>query len=191
MDLKEAIKTRRSVRRFKPDPVPKEKLEQILGLAIWAPSAMNMQNWEFIVLKGKKVDQLREIAPKAFENHVKKDLEKVYSKYPQVIKATGKYFSNLGNAPVAICVYRGDTVEGLIPDIESVAAATQNLILAAHYYGLGACWMTGILPLADDIDKVTGETEKELQAIVTLGYPDMEPQAPPRKQGRIKWIGWD
>ncbi|MBN2542271.1 nitroreductase family protein [bacterium] len=191
MTFEEVLETRRSVRRFKPDPVPAEKLEHILDLAAWAPSAMNSQNWKFIVIKGEKVEQIRGISSRAFKEHVKKELEKVFEKYPQVIEATGKYFKTLGNAPVVICVYRGETVEGLIPDVESVAAATQNLVLAAHSTGLAACWMTGILPLADEINKVTGETGMALQAIVTIGYSAMEAQPPKRKKGRIEWIGWD
>ncbi len=50
MELYEAIKGRRSIRRFKPDPVPKEVLDRILEMAIWAPSGMNLQNWYFLIL---------------------------------------------------------------------------------------------------------------------------------------------
>jgi len=191
MNFEEVIKTRRSIRKFKPDIVIMETVEKVLEIASWAPSAMNTQNWKFIVITGEKVGKLREIASQAFKEHVKFDLEKIFSKYPKIIESTGKYFDTLGGAPVVVCVYRKETVEGLIPDIESVAAATQNLVLAAHYHGLGACWMTGILPLADKINEITGETEFALQAIVTIGYPDMEPKAPPRKPGRIEWLGWD
>jgi len=191
MNFEELAKSRRSIRKFKPDAVPREIIEKILELATWAPSAMNQQNWKFIVITGDKVDALRKIASRAFTEHVRHDLEKVFGKYPQIIAATGKYFDTLGGSPVVICIYRKETVEGLIPDIQSVAAATQNLVLAAHYHGLGACWMTGILPLANEIDKVTGENELALQAIVTIGYPDMQSNAPPRKPGKIEWMGWE
>ena len=49
MDLYEAIKGRRSIRRFKPDPVPKDVLDRIFEMATWAPSGMNLQNWYFVV----------------------------------------------------------------------------------------------------------------------------------------------
>ncbi|MBN1755644.1 nitroreductase family protein [bacterium] len=191
MNFINVVLGRRSIRKFKPDKVPRELIEKVLNLALWAPSAMNSQNWKFIILKGHKVEELRAISGVAFKEHVEPALNKVFAKYPDVIGATGKYFETLGGSPVAIAVYRGSTVEGLIPDVESVAAATQNLVLAAHFYGLGSCWMTGILPLADKINKITGENELELQAIVTLGYPDIEARAPRRKEGRVKWIGWD
>jgi len=191
LNLEDAIKTRRSIRKFKPDAVPRENVEKILELATWAPSAMNQQNWKFVVIKGEQVEKLRQISSEAFKSHVEKDLEKVFAKYPQIIKATGRFFDDLGGAPVVICVYRKETVEGLIPDVESVAAATQNLVLAAHSFGLGACWMTGILPLADKINEITGEKELSLQAIVALGYPDTEPKPPPRKPDKVEWIGWE
>ena len=53
MELLQAIKERRTIRRFKPEPVPKELLEQLIKDAMWAPSAMNTQPWKFIVLTGK------------------------------------------------------------------------------------------------------------------------------------------
>lgn len=54
MDLYEAIKGRRSIRGFKPDPVPKEVLERIFEMAIWALSGMNLQNWYFVVVTGDR-----------------------------------------------------------------------------------------------------------------------------------------
>ena len=54
MELSEAIKGRRSVRRFRPDPVQRDVIERILELAQWAPSAMNRQDWRFIVVEGEK-----------------------------------------------------------------------------------------------------------------------------------------
>ena len=54
MDLYEAIKGRRSVRRLKPDPVPKEVLERIFEMATRAPSGMNLQNWHFVVITGER-----------------------------------------------------------------------------------------------------------------------------------------
>ena len=60
MDVIEAVKKRKSIRGYKPDPVPKEVLEQILELASHAPSAMNTQPWEFIVLTGDVLESVRQ-----------------------------------------------------------------------------------------------------------------------------------
>ncbi|HXZ36796.1 MAG TPA: nitroreductase family protein, partial [Thermodesulfobacteriota bacterium] len=57
MELAEAIKGRRSIRKFKAQPVPREKLEKILELAMWAPSGMNRQDWYFVVVQGPKREE--------------------------------------------------------------------------------------------------------------------------------------
>jgi len=66
MELSDAIKGRRSIRRFKPDPVPKEVIEKLLELAQWAPSAMNRQDWRFIVLQGPQKAELLKVTGSAF-----------------------------------------------------------------------------------------------------------------------------
>lgn len=61
MEIIEAIRTRRSIRNFRPDPVPKEILKEILETCIWAPSSSNTQTWEFAVLGGKVLDELNDL----------------------------------------------------------------------------------------------------------------------------------
>ncbi|MBE9582314.1 MAG: nitroreductase family protein, partial [Proteobacteria bacterium] len=67
MDLYEAIKGRRSIRRFKPDPLPEDVLARILEMAIWAPSGMNLQNWHFVVITGDRKEALVEISSKGYD----------------------------------------------------------------------------------------------------------------------------
>ncbi|MDY6954405.1 MAG: nitroreductase family protein, partial [Thermodesulfobacteriota bacterium] len=67
MDLYEAILGRRSIRKFKPDAVPREVLEKILAMATWAPSGMNLQNWYFVVIGGKRKDALVDIASRSYD----------------------------------------------------------------------------------------------------------------------------
>ena len=60
MELLEAIKMRRSIRAFKPDPVPKEIILELLGVAIRAPSGVNSQPWEFFIISGKTLNNVRQ-----------------------------------------------------------------------------------------------------------------------------------
>ena len=62
MELIDAIKGRRSVRKFKPDPVSKEVIEGLLELAQWAPSGMNRQEWFFLVVQGEKKEELKQVS---------------------------------------------------------------------------------------------------------------------------------
>jgi len=78
MDLYEAIKGRRSIRRFKPDPVPKDVLDRIFEMATWAPSGMNLQNWYFVVVTGERKEALVELASKGFE-YIEPVLKEVFA----------------------------------------------------------------------------------------------------------------
>jgi nitroreductase len=161
-NLVEIIKGRRSIRRFKPDVIPEEDLVRILEAATWAPSAGNAQPWRFIVVRGPEL------------------------KRKLVAAALGQGF--IAEAPVVIVVCAdlerarrayGDRGVGLYC-IQDTAAATQNLLLAAHAKGLGACWVG-----AFSEDEVRGALSlpQELRpvAIVPLGHPDQEPRPRPRR----------
>lgn len=191
MELKEAIKNRRSIRKFKDTHIQKEKIEGLLNLAMWAPSGMNRQNWYFVVVEGEVKDKLIEVSKRAFIEFISESLKEVFKDRETVIKESEKFFYNLGNAPVVICVYRSRTIEGELTDIQSVAAAVENLLLLIHEEGLGGCWMTGPVHLENEINKILGVKSKKLQAIIPLGVPDIIPPTPKRKGGRIEWIGWD
>ena len=152
MDLYEAIKGRRSVRRYKPDPVPRETLDRVLEMAIWAPSGMNRQNWHFVVVTGDKKDNMVNVASKSYD-HIEPVLKEVFASAPPVVEATKKFFQKLGGAPVLIFAYYSPTRERHETSVQTVAAAIQNLLLAAHAEGLGTCWMTGPLHVAEQINE--------------------------------------
>jgi nitroreductase len=123
METSIALKTRRSIRKYKKDEVPIEIANEILGLAMMAPSAGNAQPWEFIVIRDKEV--LKEIAEIHSHARMAKD------------------------APMAILVL-GNTSKEVYPGFwpEDCSAALENLLLAAHDKGLGAVWC-GIHPNRD------------------------------------------
>ncbi len=187
MELYDAIKGRRSIRKFKSDPVPKEVIEKILDIAMWAPSGMNQQNWYFVVVRGKQLNSLKEICKQAFDKHIKRTVSLVFKGNPKIVESTKHFFYTLGDAPVVICAYRTETPEGEFTDIQSIAAAIQNLLLASHAEGLGTCWMTGPVHLKDEINKLLNIEGKELQAVIPLGYPVFGPPAPKRRGEKIKW----
>lgn len=188
MDLVEAIKERRSVRKFKPDAIPKETIEKIIELAMWAPSGMNRQEWIFIVVQGPLKDELLKIFSLAFESF-RPRLEKAFADKPKIIETMRVFFQNYGGAPVFILGYAGKTAGGQW-DTHSTAAAIQNLLLAAHAEGLGAVWTDGILVKEEEINALMGIEGKKLVAVVPLGIPDEVPKIPPRKEGRVQWIGF-
>jgi nitroreductase len=189
VDLYEAIEGRRSIRRFKSDPVPKDILEKILHMAIWAPSGMNLQNWFFLVVVGDQKDNLVEIVSRSFE-HIEPVLNKVFAEKPKVREFTRKFFLRLGGAPVLVFAYYEPTRERPETSIQTVAAAIQNLLLAVHAEGLGACWMTGPVHVEKQINEFLGVNDKVLAAVIPLGYPDESPPAPKRKPNRVLFVGF-
>ena len=123
MDLFEAIKTRRSIRAFTREEISDREIEKILDAARWAPSAGNIQPWIFVVVK---------------DPGTKRRLSEA---------ALSQFF--IEEAPVVIVVCadqersrRGYGSRGAdLYCIQDTAAATQNILLAAHALGLGACWV--------------------------------------------------
>jgi nitroreductase len=149
MDVLEAIKTRRSIRRFKKEKIPPNLLKEVLEAARWAPSARNSQPWRFIII-------------------VDEDLKR------RVANATtaGKF---LAEAPLGIAV-AVDTRATRHP-AEDGAAATMNILLAAHALGLGACWIGSYgSSYEGEVKKMLGIPEGwALLSVIALGYPNERP----------------
>ncbi|MCW4046087.1 MAG: nitroreductase family protein [Candidatus Bathyarchaeota archaeon] len=187
----DAIKTRRSVRTYSSRPVPLSTLQQVLEAAGWAPSAHNAQPWRFIVLASEAEKQvLAEAMAKAWMTDLAKQgvtLEVQES----LCKASVERFTR---APVLIiaCItmedmdrYADEPRQRVERDlaVQSLGAALQNLLLAAHACGLGACWYCAPAFCKETVRKVLKIPEEvEPQALITLGYPAEKPRTPRRKQ---------
>lgn len=180
MDLFTAIKERRSCRDFLPDPIDDETIKQILEAAAWAPSPLNMQPWQFIVITNQQMkDKIYEEAERCREWALEKSGWKWLGGYK-----TGF----LKSAPVIIAV-TGDSKktgvdifmeEGSTGYQHACAAAIQNMHLAAHAFGLGSLWFTFFDKKAlREILEV--DEDKTPIALVCLGKPAGDPTAMPRK----------
>lgn len=161
MDLFEAIRGRRSVRRYLPDPVPEGDLRRILEAAIWAPSAGNLQSWEFVVVR----DPAR-----------KEALARA---------AYGQGFVAQAPAVVVVCADRARSASEYgrrgweLYSIQDAAAATQNMLLAAHALGYGSCWVGAFDE--GEVSRILGLPPRVRPlAIVPIGRPAEEPEPPPR-----------
>jgi nitroreductase len=189
MELAKAIRERRSIRKFKQDAVPRNILQEILDLAVYAPSAMNLQAWLFIVLQGPKKEEFLKISASAF-SIVKPQLEKTFKDKPKIIEGMKNFYETFGGAPVVIAAYGGKFPDGR-DDVWSVSLAVQNLMLAACERGLGTTWMDGVVFTKEkEINDLLGIKDKKLVCTIPVGYPAEEPRVPPRRDGRIEWIGF-
>ena len=189
MDLYQAIKERRSIRRFKKTPVAKDLLEKIFDIALWAPSGMNRQNWKFFVLAEKRKDELVSIAARSFE-YLEPQLQERFADKPKIVEATRSFFKRLGGAPVVVCAYFEPANVEDVTSFQNVAAAIQNLLLAAYAEGLGSCWMTGPVTVGEEISRFLGVKDMTLVAVIPMGYPDETPKNPPRRADRVVYQGF-
>jgi len=195
------IETRRTIRKFKEKKVPKETLLKIIRTAIWAPSAHNSQPWHFIIITDNKVK--KRLAVSMGEKFREDLLADGFSKQ-ECEERVKTSIERMISAPVLIiaCLTMRDMDK--YPDerrqkteyvmaIQSVAAAIQNLLLAVHVEGLGACWRCAPLFAKEIVRKVLNIPENvEPQALIEVGYPDEQPLPPPRKpiEEILHWEGW-
>ena len=187
--LLDELRERRSVRKYQARPVPEELIREVLEAAGWAPSAHNAQPWRFIVLADPQVKRrLAEAMAKAWAADMAKDGVSVE---PETVKLRVERFAD-APALVLACF----CMEGMarLPDAErqglerdlalqSLAAAMQNMLLAADSLGLGACWFCAPSFCKQTVrETLEIPSEVEPEALIALGYPAEEPPAPERKR---------
>lgn len=196
MEFFEVIEGRKSIRAFKPESVPKETIEGILQLAVKAPSAINLQPWEFTVVSGREKERLCKRLLKAYgERRVscspnttrplppevdqrRRELFQEMRPFVDQLKVPFEDFINEGSfdfygAPTAIII----SMDRAFPKSRSlcIGAALGYLLLAAHAHGLGTCPIGIITAFEDDIkDQLNIPGGKEVILGVALGYPDWE-----------------
>ena len=202
MDSLDFIYKRHSVRKFRETDVPRGDIEKIINAAVQAPSGKNRQNWHFIAVKNREViDQMAE----AIEVKGKQMVEGLENE--EVKEQFLKYLPFYGfftRAPVTVLVFAGpyettgvnilkeknapkeeiEELERAQPGIQNVAAAMENLLLAAANLGYGTCWMTGPNFAAREIQEVVGFKKEGyfLAAMTPLGVPvESELWSPDRK----------
>lgn len=191
MNTLEAIYGRRSIRKYKADAVPKDTVEKLLEAATKAPSAMNRQPWRFVVLEGRKKDEVTAILEKSIVR-----LKKL-NKEIGGAQATVEYMKE---APVLILIYNGKSgPKGMtrlfstvlhVFDVQSTGAAIQNMILAAQELGLGTLWVGNVFWAVKAIGRNLHQ-KHELIAAVSVGWPDESPPERPRMdwQEVTEWMG--
>lgn len=174
MEMDEAIKGRRSIRKYTDKPVPMELVLAVLEAGTWAPSAKNGQQWRFTVLQGKAKDELTRL--------FRAELEKLSAKIGTT--HMGSSFSScriMEQAPVLVMVWNANETKLLEESsLQSVAAAIQNMLLKAYSVGLGSLWICDIY---DATKMLTKHLSKPwtLVAAVTLGWPAETPPPRPRR----------
>ena len=189
METREALCTRRSVRSYRPDPVPRDVLEDILRSACCAPSAVNRQRWYFAAVQDpEQMTRLREIMGRVSERF-RPVLEQRYGTDRDSARQRETFLAGLGGAPVCVLAFLlepEDTEQDRDGAMQSISAAIENLLLAAWDRGLGTCWMASPqrMGFGAELQRNFAPGRGEFVAAITLGYPGAIPEMPPRLEGR-------
>ncbi|MBA4390756.1 MAG: nitroreductase [Syntrophus sp. (in: bacteria)] len=216
MDLLKAIKERKSTRAFKPDKVSRQQIEEILKLVIDAPSAINLQPWEFIVVMGEEKERLSRRLIKLYrekqiscspgnvkplaENFSKRGAESFELMNPYLEKMGQDFnrFVNEGScnfygAPVAVimCLDNAFSKARLV----DIGIGLGYFVLIAHHFGFSTCPIGLINAYEDDMKEILNIPEnKDVVIGIALGYADPESPANQFKSPRdsldnfVKWV---
>ena len=158
VDVFEAIRTRRSIRKFRPKPIPDEKLEMILEAGRLAPSAGNRQPWRFVAVKDP--ERKRSLA-KAADNQM-------------FIADAGVIIAALGDSETSPRWFRQD-----------IMIAVEHMVLAATALGYGTCWIGAFSE--DEVKRLLRIPEElKVIALLPMGFPDEAPV--PRERKKVKEI---
>jgi nitroreductase len=183
----ETIAKRHSIRLFKETPPSNDLIDQILNAANLAPSAHNQQSWRFFVISGEKKKKLTELT---------NDKAASFPRPTAVLLRMAA--RSIASAPLVIgiantgdLIRHGSELFGLedhcvtdffrTMEIQSSAAAVQNLLLAATSLGLATVWLGILFLIKDEVLELLDEPQGEFMAVVPIGYPERESHGPRKK----------
>ncbi|MFW5709015.1 MAG: nitroreductase family protein [Chloroflexota bacterium] len=179
------ILSRRSLRRYQTKPIPENVIWQILKAGHWAPSAHNRQPWRLAVIQSASA---KEQLARAMGARLRSDLEHDQVPEDVIVKDVNRSYDRITSAPVLILLCLSMVDMDSYPDeqrntnewvmaVQSTAMAGQNMLLAAHDAGLGACWMCAPLFCPDVVrDTLALPPDWQAQGMLTIGYPAQERQ---------------
>lgn len=190
MELSEAILNRRSVRQFKKKPVSKEVLEKLFERARWLPVAEIFRNYDYWVAAGKRCDQIVNLISKN-TYHFQEALAQLKKVHPDKAEKAIEFYSNLGNAPVAIVVTVPCKDDAWALKWYHIQASLKLTVLLYVIYaeGLGACGIALASWVEEEVKKVLkiGQ-DREVLCALALGYPDESPTVPPHPQVPVHYV---
>lgn len=187
MSVQEAIRARRTIKEYRPDPVPRHLIDSVLQAAAWAPNHHLTQPWRFIVLEGAARLPLAELR-RALK---RRELREKGLPPDQIEAEAAESGAKLLRAPVLIvvaCQQVGDAIRRE-EDYSATAAAIENLLLAATELGLGTFWTSGPIAVAPETNALFDlDPSDRIVGIIHLGFPAETPSPGHRPPPAARWI---
>jgi nitroreductase len=184
MDLFETINSRRSVREYRSDPVPREDILKVLDAARMSPTSGNQQPWKFLVIEAPEtVEKLKQACIDAtVERYASKDEYKGEEGQAELRKKAGEYYSKVFSAPVYIVVLTDSRSKYPTYNVHDGPLAAGYLMLAARALGYGTVYMTDSIPEDITMEVLGIPDHYERVCVTPLGVPVEWPATPEKKQ---------
>lgn len=173
MEYEDVIMKRRSIRKFLPQSIEKEKVEKMLECARVCQSAKNRQPWMFMILKEDIKDKIANIMLELFEQN---DIE-----LPGYVNSSKSSANIIKEAPLLILVFKKNDEEWQTGDLLSIGAAIEHICLEAVNLGLGSVWIRDIVYTENEICRAVRHEKLQLVSAIAIGYPAESPKQRPRK----------
>lgn len=191
METREAIFGRRSIRKYTEQPLNDADLQEIIDAGLYAPSAVDLQPWYFVVVRSQEqLEVLRALMSEVYDR-TEPVLKERFARHPAAIAETRAFMKSLGGTQCCILAFlnKPDYPSRTVV-VESVSAAIQNMLLRAYDLGIGSCWMTAPISagMDEDLRQKYAPEHGDFVAAITFGYPAFIPRAPKRKEGRYEII---
>lgn len=210
-DIIDVLTSRKSIRRYKPDPVPDEMIDKILEAARWAPTGENYQPWRFIVIRDPETkNKIGDLAKLGSGSRMTTwyclgEMQERFTKIEDPVKRaevlrfmySGEVSEFARHAPLVIAVI-GTLMEGSVDVPYDLSAAVENILIEAHSLGLGACWVHGPVASTRDakkfkqiLDIPTGMGEYKVIAYIAIGFPKEQRKHPRPKLPLEDLVYWE
>ena len=197
--LEKFIKTRRSIRQWRKEPVPEDMIVKAIEIGTWAPNGGNQQNWRFLIVTGRTtIDRVADAVqakivmmadwPEAaeFGDEVKRWRAGAgfFRAAPVIVAVCMEAYESVADKLLKLRLPKDPAAQPILEHrraansgLQSVSAGIAYLLLALHAQGLGALWMTGPLVAKAEIEEILDVPQGlGLAALIAVGYPAEQPQ---------------
>lgn len=178
METLKSIEERRSIRGYTKEKVSRKIVEDILNCGRLAPSAKNRQPWYFVIVENNIKDK---IADMMIDYTINND-DTIERKNLGCASSVNPTANIIKQAPILVLIFREKNENWIVGDNLSIGACVENMCLRANDLGIGSLWIRDTVYVADEVARMLGHKDMELNCALALGYASQSPKQRPRKE---------
>ena len=185
METLKSIEERRSIRGYTKEKVPRKIVEDILECGRLAPSAKNRQPWYFVIVENNTKDKIADM----MINYTINNDGTIERKNLGCASSVNPTANIIKQAPVLVLIFREKNDNWIVGDNLSIGACVENMCLRATDLGIGSLWIRDTVYVADEVARMLGHKDMELNCALALGYASQSPKQRPRKELKdiVQW----